>query len=528
LVDHRFVAFLGPVQRVADLLEAALERAPGAEALVGRYARYSYRELDAAVNAAAAAITALGVRPGDRFAVCMPNWPEIIVAFLATQRLGVVWVGLSRHLAPAEKAFILRDAGAKVLLSDPGGADQLEAADAGAPDLRIVRVDPAGPSDWGDLVAREQGAERSAAPIDPGVPAALAYTSGTTGFPKGAVVSQHGMLAVSLAAIWFGRGGQWDPLLKRGITLPLTTLNILIQAPFLAFLGGASVVCMDRSDALGVSEWIEAEGVEHIAAAPATLLDLLTRPDIPPTRLQSLRSVTAGGAQVPPRLRALFLERFGTPLAVGYGQTEAPASIAAVLKGRETPLEACGLPHEHLEVAILDGDDRPLPVGQDGEIGVRAARTGPWAGVYTPMLGYWNQPAETAAALRNGWLHTGDIGALDEDGFLYVRARRKEVIIRGGSNVYPAEVERILGADRDVVAVAVAGKPDERLGEVVVAFLELQPGADPSAVIARLRAECARELANYKAPVEWVAVDAMPRNAMNKILKGDLIARYFH
>jgi long-chain acyl-CoA synthetase len=185
------------------------------------------------------------------------------------------------------------------------------------------------------------------------------------------------------------------------------------------------------------------------------------------------------------------------------------------------------LPHEHLEVAILDQQDRPVGIGSEGEICVRSIDSGPWAGVYTPMLGYWKNPGETTAALRNGWLHTGDIGALDADGFLYVRARRKEVIIRGGSNVYPAEVERVLNADDAVVASAVTGKPDPRLGEVVAAFLQLRPSADADAVVRRLKSRCESELAKFKVPVEWVLVSEMPRNAMNKVLKPELVRVHF-
>jgi acyl-CoA synthetase (AMP-forming)/AMP-acid ligase II len=172
---------------------------------------------------------------------------------------------------------------------------------------------------------------------------------------------------------------------------------------------------------------------------------------------------------------------------------------------------------------MLDPEGREVSRGELGEICIRAAQTGEWAGIYTPMLSYWKRPEETATTLRGGWLHTGDIGVMNSDGDIFIKDRLKELIIRGGANIYPAEIERVLAADPRVRDAAVVGKPDPRLGEVVTAFIELAPDISPSpALEEELRAACASQLARYKIPEVWRFMPDMPRNAMNKIIKARL------
>jgi long-chain acyl-CoA synthetase len=316
------------------------------------------------------------------------------------------------------------------------------------------------------------------------------------------------------------RGAHQRPELRRGVTLPLTILNLMILEAVVPLSGGGTAVCMDRADAAGIAEWVKAEKVQCFTGAPATVYDLLTRPEIRPEDLASLEYAASGGANVPDELRTLYRRRFGKPLLGGYGLTEAPTAVAGT--NLETPFVpgSCGRAFEHLRIAVLDPNDRELPPGELGEICVRAADAGPWGHVYTPMLGYWGRPNETAETLRNGWLHTGDIGLINIEGDIFIRDRLKEMIIRGGANIYPAEVERVLTADPRVRDAAVVGKPDRRLGEIVAAFVELAPGVTPDAALEEsLRAACAAQLARYKIPELWTFVDAMPRNAMNKIVK---------
>lgn len=511
----------GPVQDIVGVLAPALERNPEAEALVGRHARFTYRELDRAVNAIAAHLNAIGLKAGDRLFATGGNHPELVIGFLACQRLGVVWVGVNRALAPPEQRALLADCGAALVFGEAAALAPLELRD-----LPVTTFTPGETgSEFNQALLRHANAAAPEIVIDPWAPAAIAYTSGTTGRPKGAVHSQHNLITLPEAARLMGWRGQWRPELRRGVALPLTILNLMVLGPLTAFVNGAACVCMDRIDVRGVAEWIERERVQTFAAAPTTIYDLLTRADLADLDLSSLILPTSGGSHVPDEIRALYRDRFGVELGFGYGLTEAPAGVC------ETDVEApfirgsCGTPYPHLSLTIRDSADKVLAPDEVGEVCVEPLSDGPWDGVYAPFLGYWLRPEATAQALRGGRLHTGDLGALDEQGRLTIKDRRNDLIIRGGANIYPAEVERVLAEEVGVAACAVVGRPDERLGEVAVAFVQPATGAQADALLARLQARCRENLARYKAPEAWIVVDAMPRNAMGKIVKGDLRKR---
>ena len=517
LLNRPARALPAPWSDLMSAVRAAAALAPDAEALVDRWRRFTYREFLVEIEAAAAALWALGVRPGDRVAASGVNGGDLVIAFFASQRIGALWVGINRPLAPPEKAFQLLDSGASVFLADRAFVEQIEPLRDGLPELRsIVDMQPDDPDNaWRALVAKQSAAAAPALELDPYAPAAIAYTSGTTGRPKGAVHNQHNMMVIAATFHAGLRGTYWRPTLRKGTALPLTILNCLILDAVTPLTGGGTVVCVDRADALGIAEWVKAERIQTFTAAPTTMFDLLTRPEINADDLASLEFAGSGGSTVSDELRRLYHERFGRHLIGGYGLTEAPTSVA----GQTIPpvRGSCGRMFEHIEAAILDSEDHELPAGEIGEIAVRGARGGDWAGVFTPMLGYWRKPEETAKALRNGWLHTGDVGSMDAEGNLFITDRLKDLIIRGGANIYPAEIERVLDDDPRVRSVAVIGQPDERLGEVVHAVVELLPGVKgDEALIDEFKAACLRELARYKVPERWSFVDEMPRNAMNK------------
>jgi len=511
----------GRSQRVCDVFDWVLDEDPDREALVGRHGRFSYGQLDAAANRAAAALADLGVGVGDRVAACLPNDVDIVVAFLASLRLGAVWVGVNRPLAGPEKAYLLRDCGAGVYLASPEMVREIERERGSLPDLaHLVEADPASDgAAWAGLCAAtgSPGRPEAASRVDPFDPAAIAYTSGTTGYPKGAVHSHHNVLlpgAVSAAT------GLYGPDLRQGVVLPLTILNLVVLGPLTAFQVGSACVAIDRIDAPGLAEWVREERVGHFAAVPTIIHDLMTHPDVAPDDLASLESPLVGGADCPEEFRDLYRERFGGEVSIGYGMTEAPTAVTSADGTPSAKPGLCGKALPQTEIRILDENDRELGAGELGEICVGASREGAWAGVYTPMLGYWNRPDATREALRGGLYHTGDIGFVEADGTLYIRGRRNELILRGGANVYPAEVERVLGAHPAVEAVAVFGLPDERLGERVVAVVQRSLGAaaDEAELIGHVRSELAR----YKTPEQICFVDDMPRNAMNKIVKRNL------
>ena len=508
----------GGPQTVADSLAGPLERCPDRLALVGRHARYTYRELDEIVARAAAALDRLGVRRGDRVAACVGNHPDIVIAFLATMRLDAIWVGIARALAPVEKAALLRDAGAAVFLGDRTACAQIHGHDIPSLEYVLVAEPGDGTSSWTQAVASADAGTVPRVEIDPFAPAAIAYTSGTTGLPKGAVHSQHNLLlpgAVAAATSAYPRGQ------VQGVLLPLTVLNLMVLVPLLVFQIDGTCVCIDRIDAVGIAEWVRAERVAHFAAVPAIYHDLLTHADVKSDDLSSLATPEVGGAECPPSFLRLYRERFGKNVAIGYGMTEAPTAVTRSLGDREPEPGLIGVALPQIAIQLLDEDGREVADGEVGEICVAPARAGLFAGVYTPMLGYWNKPDETSKTLRGGVLHTGDLGMRDAaSGQLYIRGRRNDLILRGGANVYPAEIERVLHADPRVAACAVLGIPDERLGERVVAAVQLAAGADVAED--ELKSICAANLARYKIPERFHFVASIPRNSMGKIVKREL------
>ncbi|HZJ25976.1 MAG TPA: AMP-binding protein [Acidimicrobiia bacterium] len=484
----------GGPQHCGAVLDRARADAPEAEALVGRSGRCTYAELDAMAGRAVGALGALGVRPGDRVACTMTNDTDIVIAFLGAMRVGAIWVGINTALAPAEQDYLVRDCDARVHLG------------------RTVPL-----IEWRDRCAVSEVTPVSVE-IASHSPAAIAYTSGTTGFPKGAVHSHHNLLLVGAATRLVGT---YDPTFRHGVCLPLTILNLMVLGPLTTFQLGGCVVTMDRTDPVGMAESIGRERIATFSAVPAIMHDLLTHPDVRADQLVSLVRPGVGGADLPEAFRTMYRERFGTEVTIGYGLTEAPTAVTMTdPQAPPIPGEAgCALPQ--IEIVIVDDDDVPLAPGEVGEVCVTAASIGELARVYTPMLGYWHQPDATRAALRGGILHTADLGFLDTDGHLFIKDRRGDVILRGGANVYPAEVERVLHADPRVAECAVVGYPDERLGERVAAFVRVSSPVTPE----ELAVHCATELARYKVPDRYELVDELPRTPMGKIRKRELAER---
>jgi long-chain acyl-CoA synthetase len=489
---------------------------PTHAALVDAHRRYTYGELDEAVTRAAQALYTLGVRAGDRVAACLPNQADIVIAFLATQRLAALWVGIAKPLAPPEKRYLLEDSGARVYLVSP---DLVSEATSIAPATleHVIDVASGGAEcTWSRITAQASSSPISEA-IDPHAPAAIAYTSGTTGFPKGAVHSQHNLVLMGAVA---RAAGFYPSDMAHGVMLPLTTLNLMVLVPLLTLQSGAACVVLDSKKPLELARKVREQRIGHLTAVPAIYHDLFTHPEVQQSDLASLVQPEVGGANIPPALRDVYRTRFGREICVGYGMTEAPATVTRTRPDASYAAGLCGHPLPQFALEIRSASGERLSAGEVGEICVLGAHEGPFANVYTPMLGYWNKPEATCDVLRDGRYHTGDLGMLDEHGQLFVMGRQKELIIRGGANVYPAEVERVLHEHPGVAAAAVLGVPDERLGERVVAFVELSPGASYDEAALRKRLE--QSLARYKQPAELHVVESMPRNAMGKVVKSQL------
>ncbi len=493
-IDFSKPLSLGP------LLERAVAVVPDKAALVGARGRLSFAELADEVSRTAAALGELGVRAGDRVAVSLANDVDIVTALMGIWAHGAVFVGVHTVLAPPEKRYLIDDCEPSLYLT-ADAAEQLGAT-------RVVGLDQ-----WREEVA---GAD----PLDPwpecdplGL-AAIAYTSGTTGNPKGVMHSQHNALLQGAVAVARGSYDSDDVFL---CVHPLTILNLQVLHGLTTIQALATCAIADRHDPVSLARWIKQEGVTHFAVVPTVAYDLLTHPDVHPDDLATLTKPRVGGAAMPESVKLLFEERFGVKPATSLGITEGPTLVARQDPDRPIIEGSCGRALPHIDVQVLDDDDRPVPVGEVGEICFGPRRDGPWAGVYRTMLGYWGRPELSAETLRGGMVHSGDLGRLDADGELYIVERRSQMIIRGGNNIYPAEIERVLGADSRVAECCVVGRPDNRLGEVVVAFV--QPAAGVELAVDDLLALCRDNLAPYKIPSEICFVDAFPRSPLGKIAR---------
>ena len=478
-------------------------------ALIDGDRTWSRAELRAEARRVAAVLHELGVRPGDRVAWSLPNRAELPIGFLGTLLAGGVWLGVNQALAAPEQRYLLDDAAAGVLIASPEVVDRIGPG-TGRRDLTL--------DDWLGAVG---SADSDAAPTvdhDPHAPAAIAYTSGTTGRPKGAVHSQHNLMWPGLVTLETHPPSPHD---RQGTPLAHTILNMLVLGVVSAWVRGTTGVILHHTHAAAFAAEVEHHRVTRTTLVPTIVHDLVHRDDIDPAALASLESVIVGGAGTPARTRRAFLEKYGIRAINGYGLSEAPSGI--VRESPDEPIDevAAGYPMAPFALSIRDADDRQVAAGTESEICVAATTTGPWAGCWTPTLGYWRRPADTRSLLREGVLHTGDVGTLDGEGRLTVSGRRSELILRGGANVYPVEVEAVMANHPHVAEVAVYGIPDERLGQRVAASI-VAAVAHPD--LDHIRSYCAEHLAAYKIPSAIDVRASLPRNAMGKIVKDRIVA----
>jgi acyl-CoA synthetase (AMP-forming)/AMP-acid ligase II len=507
-----------PPSGVSGVLDEVLTEDPDRVAVVARDGVLSYLDLDHAANAIAAVLAAHGVRVGDRVAASLPNGTDIVACFHGVMRLGAVWVGVNQALAPPEKNELLADAEPIIVLTDRETRHQIDLDRLGGADrLTVFTVNPDEPdSEWYRLVRSAWGASRPTAP-DPFAPAAIAYTSGTTGAPRGVVHSQWNLILPG-AALVHSRG--YDKTLVKGDFLPLTIPNMMVLTTLLTAQAGGQAVLIDRKDAIGVARWIAKHEITVWNGVPALLYSMVHEQQVRPEQLRSLREVWSGGAGCPETVRLAFEDRFGHKVHMTYGLTEAPSVVAIQPVGSSHVAGASGRGLPHLQVTVRDDRGTVLASGEDGEVCVAASESGPYRGWYRPMLGYWRAAHPCTETVRHGVLHTGDIGHLDAAGNVYIRDRKKAAILRGGANVYPAEVERVLLQVPEVQECVVVPLEDERLGQRVAAVVQMRKAATDDAEA--LAGHCRHNLARYKVPERFAFVDQFPRNAMGKIQRSAL------
>jgi long-chain acyl-CoA synthetase len=458
----------------------------------------------------AAVLQQHGVRPRDRVVVMMPNSPDVTSAFHAVWRIGAVIVPVPPQLLAAEVRYIVASAGAGVVLTCPPLAARLCEATAGLPDFRHLLVIGA------NTVAGAEDVEPQLTAAEPirsvhdsrdGDLALLLYTSGTTGNPKGVMLTHHNLRTNALAVAELYRP---QPQTMTLHILPLSHSFGVLCMNLEAVYGLKSVI-LPRFDVKQVFESIQAFRVRRFSAVPTVFVALCHCPERERYDCSSLELVSSGGAALPEEVRLLFERLFRCPVLGGYGLSEAAPTVSAYADGEAYRPGSSGRPIPGVEVCILDGAGRPLPTGQSGEICVRGPNV---------MTGYWNDPEATRAVLRDGWLHTGDVGHLDADGYLYVTDRMKDVIIKGGENISPRQIEEAIHAHPAVAEAAVIGLPDAAFGEEVCAVVVLRPGH--AATEGELCEHVARFVSRFKVPARVVFRSELPKSGVGKILKREL------
>jgi len=492
--------------------ETNVDRFGEYEALLFQGRWYRNTEWRADAHRAANALTDLGVGPGDRVAIMLPNSLEVFQVSSATLGVGGVVVPVVFLLAPGEIAHILANCEPKVLVTGPLFLDKAREAmrDLTSPPRLVVVGDPV-PEDavsWSDLVAGAPAEFRIVDRDDDDL-ALIMYTGGTTGSPKGVMLS-HGNLHWN--AVTLTEAVQLQPGVMSLIALPVAHLFGMIVAIVGQVLGGRGVL-LEWFTADGVLEAIQEHRVEYLPLVPTMMTLLLQQPDSERFDTSSLRTVFASAAPVPIELAEAFEKRFDCEVLEAYGQTEAAPAIAVMRPGLPKKAGSAGPVLPGAELRIEDDGHAEIAAGQVGEICARSP------GI---MRGYYNLPDVTADTLRHGWLHTGDMGYVDDDGYLFVTDRKKDLIIRGGFNVYPRDVEDLLLEHPGVAEVAVVGRADERMGEEVVAFVVKAREREPTGE--ELLAYAAERLAKYKRPKEIHFVGGLPKSPIGKVLKKDLRA----
>jgi acyl-CoA synthetase (AMP-forming)/AMP-acid ligase II len=510
---------------VSRRLEEVVRARAGASAYWFRGESLSYAQFGNQVNRAADAFAGLGVAPGERVGVLTRNRPEYFVASQAIWRAGAVLVPVNVLLSVDEVVHIVRDAGVRALVVSDELAPLAEAACARVPGVVRVLLDapdaPPGPGAvrWAPMVARAD--ERAPARrLGPERLAVIAYTSGTTGFPKGAMLDDR-HLADAMANIAEHLSlSEKDNFLQ---VFPVHSVAPGLIGGWLTAWIGAECAILERFDVPEIAEVVPSRRVACFAMVPTMLHDLLGHEFDGEPDFSSVRYIQAGGAAVPDRIRTALAERWNIEMIKSYGSTEC-SYVSLDHPGVEPPPGASGQVLAHIELTVRGPDGRNRPEGEVGELCVGGAPGS--ARPFRPILGYWNDPAKSAEVLAGGVFHTGDLGRVTPEGFVYVVDRLKDMIIRGGNNIYPAELERVLQADPRVADAYVVGVADERLGEIPKAYIVPSPEvADASAE--EIVALANRSLARHKRieTAEFIAPDQLPRNAMNKVLKRELAAR---
>jgi fatty-acyl-CoA synthase len=502
-------------------LRRAVARFGDREAVVDLAAgrRLTYREVDAAVDEIARGLLARGIVAGDRVGIWAPNCLEWYLVQYATARIGAILVNINPSYRTHELDYVLRQAQIGTLVSAPafktsdyrGMIDEVR---AGLPELRDVIY--LGEPSWDDLLTDGAGvpadavAERGAG-LSFDDPINIQYTSGTTGFPKGATLSHHNILN---NGYFVGEVCGYTEADRICVPVPFYHCFGMVMGNLAATSHGACIVIPSPGfDPAASLQAVVDERCTSLYGVPTMFIAELATPGFADYDLSSLRTGIMAGSPCPVEvMKRVISEMHMAEVTICYGMTEtSPVSTQTRADDSlDRRVSSVGRVHPHLEVKVVDPESGlPVPLGQPGELCTRG---------YSVMRGYWNEPEKTAEVLRDGWMHTGDLATMDDEGYLNIVGRIKDMVIRGGENVYPREIEEFLYTHPDVVDAQVIGVPDERYGEELMAWVRVRPGAEPLTADA-LREFCTGRLAHYKVPRYVHVVDEFPMTVTGKIRK---------
>jgi acyl-CoA synthetase (AMP-forming)/AMP-acid ligase II len=479
----------------------------------------SYRAARERTNQIAHALLAEGLAPGARVAFLAKNTPEFVLFYYGAAKAGVVPVPLNYRLAPPEWSYIVNDSRAQILFARGPLAAAIDPIRGELPNVKkYLALDAPPPAGWESYEAWV-GSQLSTPPslqVDENADVYQMYTSGTTGRPKGAVLQHR---AVTANADQLGAVAALQPGDRYLVVAPLYHAAAAVASFWIVRQGATLYIQEDFVPAEAVRAMSE-EGLVGATLVPAMIQACLVGvPDVAKRRFDKLRLMIYGASPIAVETLRRAIEVFGCGFAQGFGMTETtaaatfllPADHERALRDKPELLLSCGRALPGTQVKIADADDREVPRGEIGEILVRGPQI---------MRGYWNLPEASAEALRGGWMHTGDAAVMDDEGFVYIQDRVKDMIVSGGENVYPREIEDVLFRHPAVADAAVIGVPDAQWGEVVKAIVVLRPGA--SATEPELVEFCRGQLASYKRPRSVDFIAELPRNPSGKVLKNDL------
>ena len=499
---------------LADLPRQGATRHGDRTAVVFEDTRLTYAELNRRVNQAAHALAGLGLQPGQRLAILSDNSARYLETYLAAAKLGVSVTPLNTRLGDPELDFIVNDSEAVVIVAGDGYEKRASALLSSAPALRLgLSLDSHldGFTGYEEVLAQAPDAEpdRERYQVSEDDLAVLMYTGGTTGLPKGVMLSHRNVMTAAIAS---ALGLEFTKNDSTCFVLPIFHVS---WWPILALLlAGGKVVINRKPDLNEILRLIQDEQCTHMNAVPTLYGWLVDMAPVGSYDLSSLRSLTYAGSPMPVEVLKRAITVFGPILAQGYGATETAGGIITMLDAEDHHLDG---PDSHLlasagkdglcsEIKVVDANDERAGPGQIGEVCVRGKHV---------MTGYWKNPELTAAALEGGWYHTGDLGYLDERGYLFLTDRKSDMIISGGENVYPTEVENVIYTHPAVLECSVVATPDERWGEIVHAVIVVRDGAQVSSE--EIIEHCRQTLAGYKCPKKVTFLESLPKTVIGKI-----------